>query len=169
MDGLCARFGDYDFNTVYLTTKEENIPRFLLGNSAFLFPPQLFLCTLKVFGKKLSRDRHARDPYIHGKVRPKKYKCKFCSKTYSHKDAALVHEQTIHLNVKKFKCDSCDYATASKGKLRLHKISIHDGVLYYCNYPACTKSYNLKGNLDAHRFRVHKIARPKKAQSLDNN
>ena len=123
----------------------------------------------KVFGKKLSRDRHARDPYIHGKVRPKKYKCKFCSKTYSHKDAAVVHEQTIHLNVKNFKCDTCDYATASKGKLRLHKISIHDGVLYHCNYPACTKSYNLKGNLDAHRFRVHKIARPKKAQSLDSN
>ena len=66
----------------------------------------------------------------------------------------------MHLNVKDFKCDECEFATVSKNKLDVHKRSIHDGVLYYCDYPSCTKSYNLKGNLDAHRLRVHKIARP---------
>ena len=132
------------------------------------FPCKITGCN-KVFGKKLSRDKHSRNPYAHGKERPKIYKCKFCSKQFSEKPAVVFHEKSIHLNVKDFKCDKCDFASASKDKLKVHITSIHDGVMYSCDYVGCTKSYNLKGNLDAHRFRVHKIARPKKAQILSNN
>ena len=71
-----------------------------------------------------------------------------------------------HEKNKPWKCDECDYATADKDKLRSHKKAIHEGVLYHCDYPSCSKNYNKKGNLDAHKFRVHKIPTPK-AKHLD--
>ena len=48
----------------------------------------------------------------------------------------------------------------SKTQPKEHKESIHSGVLYPWDYPGCSKSYSLKGNLYAHRFRVHRISRP---------
>ena len=136
-------------------------------------PGVQYTCTVegcnRVFGLKRSRDDHAKNPYVHGKTKPKNHICKFCSKEFSEKISLVIHEKSVHLNVKDFKCEKCDFASACKNKLKLHITSIHDGVMYSCDYVGCTKSYNLKGNLDAHRFRVHKIARPKKAQILSNN
>ena len=44
--------------------------------------------------------------------------------------------------------------------------NVHGNDEYFCDYPGCSKSYGIKGNLDAHKARVHKIARPK-AQNLN--
>ena len=68
---------------------------------------------------------------------------------------------SIHLNIRELKCDQCDFATNRKPHLKEHKQAIHEGIAYECDFPGCVKSYNLKRNLDAHRWTSHKI--PKSA------
>merc|ERR1711884_912268 len=92
-------------------------------------------------------------PWVH--------QCEFCLRKFRSKSVLQTHMNIMHLNIKNFKCDQCDFATGRKGTLNSHKVSVHDGVMHPCDYPMCTKSYNFKGNLYAHRFRVHKIPRPK--------
>ena len=89
------------------------------------------------------------------------YPCKYCPKIYTSKLIRDQHERGIHLGFKDFKCDKCDASYEFSSALSDHKKTQHSGIMYSCDYPGCDKSYNAKGNLDAHRKRVHKIARPK--------
>ena len=70
------------------------------------------------------------------------------------------HENTTHLNIRELKCEKCDFTTNRPGHLKTHKESIHEGIMYDCDHPGCVKSYNLKRNLDAHRWTSHKIPKP---------
>ena len=123
--------------------------------------PNAFKCDIegcdKAFGKARSLKDHIKNSHV-GKVR--KHKCDYCPMMFHCPSNKKEHINTIHLNKKDFKCDQCDFATARRGQLRVHIKSIHDGLLFSCDYPGCSKSYNLKGNLDAHKQRVHKIKRP---------
>ena len=92
--------------------------------------------------------------------RKKNHKCKFCPKTFSGPGEKSRHENTIHLNVRELKCEKCEFTTNRSHHLKDHKESIHDGIFYECEYPGCNKSYNLKRNLDAHKWTSHKIAKP---------
>ena len=89
------------------------------------------------------------------------YPCKYCPKFYFSRKVRDEHEKGIHLGIKNYKCDQCDASYEFSLALMNHKRTQHSGIMYSCDYPGCTKSYNAKGNLDAHRKRVHKIARPK--------
>ena len=91
----------------------------------------------------------------------KTFSCQYCTKTFVSKNIRDEHERGIHLGFKDFKCDQCDASYVFSKALVDHKKTQHSGIMYSCDYPGCTKSYNAKGNLDAHRKRVHKIARPK--------
>ena len=90
----------------------------------------------------------------------KNHPCSYCGKMFLNPTQLKKHENSIHLNVKTLKCDQCDFATNYKTALAEHKAAQHLGVMFDCDFPGCSKSYNLKGNLDAHRWRVHKIPRP---------
>ena len=152
--GICDTCGKEFNNKVYF---EEHKKRHAIPDIPGAFPCPVENCG-KVFGKKNSLRKHAMN--VHGQKKPRNLICQFCPKKFKIRSDLVNHEKLMHLNVKDFKCDECDFATITKNKLDVHKRSVHDGVLYYCDYPGCTKSYNLKGNLDAHRLRVHKISRP---------
>ena len=70
----------------------------------------------------------------------------------------------MHRNIQKLKCDKCEFSCHRKTLLKQHKESIHDGIMYDCNQPGCAKSYNLKRNLDAHKWTSHKIPLPAMAK-----
>ena len=91
-------------------------------------------------------------------------KCQFCPDMFTNNKTRKEHERNIHLGIKDFACDQCDYKCGRKATLKSHIDTIHSGEMFDCDVPGCSKSYNAKGNLDAHRFRVHKIPRPKQLQ-----
>jgi hypothetical protein len=123
--------------------------------------PGAFPCPIKDCGKAFGKAKSLKDHMkTHEEKKPPRFQCQYCPKKFREKKARDQHEKGQHLGIKDFKCDLCDYANADQTKLIIHKKSIHEGILYHCDYPNCTKSYNLKGNLYAHRFRVHKISRP---------
>jgi len=95
----------------------------------------------------------------HG-PRRKDHKCKFCPKMFPTPKEKKRHENTTHLNIRELKCEKCDFTTNRPGHLKNHKESIHEGIMYDCDHPGCVKSYNLKRNLDAHRWTSHKIPKP---------
>ena len=102
---------------------------------------------------------------LHENPEPiKDKKCQFCPEMFVNNSTRKIHERNIHLGIKDFACDQCDYKCGRQATLTYHKNAIHSGQMFDCDYPGCTKSYNAKGNLDAHRFRVHKIPRPKQLQ-----
>ena len=123
--------------------------------------PGAFPCPIKDCGKAFGKENSLRDHIrTHKEKKPPSFQCQYCPKKFREKKNVERHEKGQHLGIKDFKCDLCDFACTNMSKLNIHKKSIHEGILYYCDYSGCTKSYNLKGNLDAHRFRVHKISRP---------
>ena len=91
----------------------------------------------------------------------KTYQCQYCPKTFREIAYKNAHEKSVHLQVKDIQCDQCDYTCSLKKHLQQHKIQNHSNISYTCDYPGCNKSYPIKGNYDAHRWRVHKIPRPK--------
>ena len=114
----------------------------------------------KVFKRKQSLKMHIQ--FVHDKVPlEKKHSCSYCTKKF-HKPIRLErHVNTTHLNKREIKCEQCEYTTNYPHSLKIHIESIHLGIMYDCDYPGCTKSYNKKVNLYAHRSRVHKIPTPK--------
>jgi len=138
-------------------TYSDHMKRHTEGNPG-QFPCKDENCP-KTFSYKNTMLAHHRT--IHGEGRPKpKHQCKFCPKMFLSMKRKKEHEDAVHLNVRSFKCELCDYAGTSKIRLRYHIEGTHKGIMYDCDYPGCSKSYNFKGNLYAHRFRVHKIPRP---------
>lgn len=127
--------------------------------------PGSYFCPKEGCGKEytLFDSLRAHLKRVHGPKRVKKYTCHYCPKKFELKSSRQEHENCMHLNVKDFKCDHCDYASARKSALTSHVEIIHKGVTFECDYPGCSKSYGLRGNLYAHRFRVHKIPRPKQS------
>lgn len=91
----------------------------------------------------------------------KNHKCKFCPKMFVCPSDARRHERATHTFEKPYECKQCDYKCADSMRLKKHIESIHQNIMYDCDYLGCTKSYNDRGNLYAHRWRVHKIPRPK--------
>ena len=124
--------------------------------------PGAFPCPIKDCGKSYGRAQSLNEHIRRHREekKPPSFQCRFCPKKFREKSKVKTHEKGQHLDIKDIKCDKCDYATADKKNLNAHKKSIHEGVLYHCDFLGCTKSYNLKGNLDAHKMRVHKISRP---------
>ena len=59
-------------------------------------------------------------------------------------------------------CDICGYKTASKEQLKKHTKQVHGTEEYKCDYPGCNKSYGVRGNIYAHKKRVHKVHWSKK-------
>ena len=99
---------------------------------------------------------------MHGGGNKKKtHQCDYCPKKFHNPSGKTKHEDNMHRNIRKLKCDVCDWSTNSKTCLKTHKQSIHEGIMYNCNQPGCAKSYNLKRNLDAHKWTSHKIPLPK--------
>ena len=138
------------------TSLEKHIKYHNLPNVPGAFPCPVKYCG-KTFGREGSLKDHMR---THREKKPPHLQCQYCPKKFRENAALKYHEKGQHLGLKNFKCDKCDWTGVSRDKLNIHNRSIHEGVLYYCDYPGCTKSYNLRGNLDAHRFRVHRITRP---------
>ena len=117
----------------------------------------------KVYKDKATLRDHVN--FIHLKVqKPKterRHSCSYCTKKFFCPSDAKKHENTFHLSKREIKCEQCEYTTNYPHSLKKHIESIHLGIMYDCYYPGCTKSYNKKGNLDAHKSRVHKIPTPK--------
>ena len=99
---------------------------------------------------------------VHDKVPlERKHSCSYCTKKFHNQKAVERHVNTTHLSKREIKCEQCEYTTNYPHSLKKHMEAIHLGIMYDCDYPGCTKSYNKKGNLDAHKSRVHKIPTPK--------
>ena len=79
--------------------------------------------------------------------------------------AKKSHEKSVHLQIKDIQCSLCDYTCSLKRHLLQHIQQNHSNISYQCDYPGCNKSYPIKGNYDAHRWRVHKIPRPGKPKN----
>ena len=112
----------------------------------------------KLCNGKTAQVYHLRS--VHG-PKVKNHQCGYCPKMFSSPFQKRRHENSIHLGVKTLKCDQCDYASNFASAISEHIKAKHLGILFDCDYPGCSKSYDKKGNLDAHRWRVHKIPRPK--------
>ena len=112
-----------------------------------------------MFTKKHRLLRHIHGVH-EGKNMIKDKQCHFCDKKFKNNVSRTQHEDTIHRNIRKLKCDKCEFSTNRTTQLRIHKESIHDGIIYECNQLGCVKSYNLKKNLDAHKWTSHKIPLP---------
>ena len=112
--------------------------------------------------QKLSNGRVAQIFHLKRVHGPKlrNHPCSYCAKMFTTPRLVQKHENTVHLNVRTLKCDQCDFSTNYSGSLGEHKAAAHDGVMFDCDHPGCNKSYNARGNLYAHRWRVHKIPRP---------
>ena len=96
--------------------------------------------------------------YVHlGKGKERNHECQFCHKKFKTPGMKIAHEKMIHLDIKDVTCDVCGYKTASKAQLRKHINRVHGTEEYKCDYPGCTKSYGVKGNMVAHKKRVHKV------------
>ena len=120
----------------------------------------------KVYDRKDKLLRHIGGVH-EGKNNKRNHKCNFCEKKFNSPGIRLKHEDNIHRNIRKLKCDKCDASYNDRTQLRQHKESIHDGIMYDCNQPGCAKSYNLKRNLDAHKWTSHKIPLPAMAKKKE--
>ena len=121
----------------------------------------VYPCTVdgcqKVFDNKIKFQTHVRKN--HCEKKPLKHECDICSKRFRIKSLLKNHVDFVHLKIRNFKCDQCDTACPTKGKLEVHKKSIHERILIHCDFPGCTKSFNYRGNLNAHKYKIHKIPR----------
>ena len=157
---VCDQCGKMYTNPLSLECHKQDVhdPR-LLGE---------FKCTYEgcdaVFEKKRSMTSHVRNIHVNAGRKP--HQCSYCPSKFKTPGDKIDHEKNWHLNIKDIKCEICDYKTASKKRLKNHTRNVHGNEEYFCDYPGCSKSYGIKGNLDAHKARVHKIARPK-AQNLN--
>ena len=147
-------------------------PLSLEGHKQDVHDPRLlgeFKCTYEgcdaIFDRKRSLTSHVRNIHVHPGRKP--HKCQYCPSTFKNPGDKIDHEKNWHLNIKDVECEICGYKTASKKRLKAHTRNVHGTNEYFCDYPGCSKSYGIKGNLDAHRARVHKIARPKATQNLN--
>ena len=108
---------------------------------------------LKAFDKLTSLRNHYKNVHTQ---RVKRIPCGYCSKMFYRNRDKIEHENSLHLNNKEYKCDHCDFETARRTYLTSHIKGVHSGQMFYCDFPGCDKSYNLKRNLVAHKQRVHK-------------
>ena len=119
-----------------------------------------FKCTHEgcqsVFNLELGLKRHVKNVHM-GKGREKNHECQYCPSTFKTPAKKIAHEKMIHLGIKDVSCDICGYKTASKEQLKKHIKRVHGTEEYKCDYPGCNKSYGIRGNMYAHKKRVHKV------------
>ena len=116
----------------------------------------------KVFTMRESMQSHNRRKHVGVEA---KFQCRFCPKKYHDSTLKTEHEDSVHLNVKKYKCDLCGFASARRQGVVKHKLSQHSGITHECDQPDCRKVFKERGNLHAHKFKVHGILRPKMLES----
>ena len=97
---------------------------------------------------------------VHDKIPlEEKLICPFCMERFEDEDQLKVHKNTTHANTKEIKCELCDWTTTKSNphNLKKHMQAIHLGIMYDCDYPGCTKSFNRKIGLKCHKRDVHKL------------
>ena len=98
---------------------------------------------------------------VHDKVPlERKLICPFCMKKFEDEESLKIHKDAAHANTKEIKCEQCDWTTNFPPHLKLHIESVHLGIMYDCDYPGCTKSFNKKWNLNIHKSTVHNLPKP---------
>ena len=121
-----------------------------------------FKCTYEgcdaIFSRLLTMRSHLMNKHVKPGHKP--HQCQYCPAKFNAPAKKIDHEKNVHLNINDVECDICGYKTSSKLRLRWHTRNVHRNVEFFCDYPGCSKSYGIKGNLTAHRARVHKIPRP---------
>jgi len=93
------------------------------------------------------------------------FKCSFCDKSFSNKQACHKHEYILHKSTRQYSCKYCNKEEYSKASLKQHLASCKNALengyepdLYECEL--CDKTFKQKGNLDIHKERIHNIAKP---------
>ena len=121
-----------------------------------------FKCTYEGCDAVFSKLRTMKSHVLKKHVRPghKPHKCQYCPARFDAPGKKIDHEKNVHLNINDVECDICGFKTSSKKRLNKHTRNVHSTDEFFCDYPGCSKSYGIKGNLTAHRARVHKIPRP---------
>ncbi|XP_037941601.1 zinc finger protein 260-like [Teleopsis dalmanni] len=80
--------------------------------------------------------------------------CEICSKVSPSVFAHERHMRYMHKTERKFACTLCDKAFKTSFTLREHMTTHIGGALYTCTH--CTKTFNSKANMYAHRKKIHR-------------
>ena len=91
------------------------------------------------------------------------YKCKFCGKPFSQKEAMKKHINKSHKGKKVYKCKSCGKSLA-RGSLKKHIHTVHGGHKdYKCE--SCSKSFSQVSGLKRHIQTIHETQKDYKCES----
>ena len=124
--------------------------------------------TCSCCNKTLSRLEHLRrhEEGMKTKNNPKlrKYACKRCGKKFSRKDAAKLHEKTIHESSVKYDCDHCGRPFSQLcGKKRHEKLFPNEGCIkmpFECQLCPYRVQFKLRDSLLRHIRTIHKSSKP---------
>ena len=87
--------------------------------------------------------------YMHTN-KPKKYRCKPCTKTFEQKKVYLEHNRRLHNNSDyKYVCDECGRVFFVKGEFTCHRLS-HTGVKPFASGVCNVACFATPGRLNAH-------------------
>lgn len=83
------------------------------------------------------------------RIKPRKFQCDLCEKSYTTNQKLKFHKLGAHTAVKQFECTYCDSKLTTpyslSRHLKFHEIQDED-VVAYCK--VCSKGYNTKGRAD---------------------
>ena len=83
-----------------------------------------------------------------------KFKCNYCSKTFSSFGSLKTHKRNEHYEIKNHKCELCTRSFRSAFRLKSHIKVVHDGLKEHeCNF--CGKLFGDKVNLMSHIRTIH--------------
>ena len=86
-----------------------------------IYLPYLFRC-----GKAFTSPNYLRHHIAAVHEGSRKYKCKFCSKSYAHQEGMNNHIRTVHEGVK-YQCEFCEKKFTQSNNLKLHIAKQHEG------------------------------------------
>ena len=114
----------------------------------------------KTFSRLENLRRHEDGMKTKNVPKMRKFACKFCSKKFSRKDGAKLHEKTIHESSVKYECDHCGRPFGQLcGKKRHEKLFPNEGCIkmpFECQLCPYRVQFKLRDSLLRHIRTIHK-------------
>ena len=136
------------------------------SDGSYQRPNRTCSCCNKTFSRLGALRRHQESLKTKNVPEMRKFACKFCSKKFSRKDGATLHEKTMHESSVRYECEHCGRPFNQLcGKKRHEKLFPNEGCIkmpFECQLCPYRVQFKLRDSLLRHIRTIHKNSKLQK-------